>query len=394
MRVSLRICLPFVTLAVAACSSGGGGGGYTPVSNLVTNTYSQVLDQAQKSTGGLGELESASIRNTFSPRAGSFGATWSSSAVISNPINHSQNITAQQYMLVQLNPNAVQADNGSSVNMFGRLKQTLGVFCAIGVAAGMSGVAVDASGYPENGTHAVTLTAAILSQLSTQCNMDVQGVSPGEQLALVVASASGLYDKSLGLDGMQQTVLVKSDANVINIASGEVHDDGHSVSRAVVQWNKVSKVLLAQYNSDPGTGHSGSGGLYAYRLYYDEAGDVSQLLTYEGPANSLANATRYSMVGKPDVGTAVSLSFQHPGINSGTSVDACVNASTGDLVPDGSRCSATSTTLVGHDISTGATASMFSSFQAANGNSSWATVTNSTTISWNSTSMWTATIAP
>jgi len=375
-----------MAITLVACSSGGGGGN-AGVNNLVTRTFDAVNDQAAKAAGVGNPSMSGLMRSEYVSTRGAFGAEWSSNPVFNNPITNSGSITGEEYMAIQLTPDAVQADNGSAVNVFGRLSQALRVFCAVGVATGLSGVAIDSNGYPENGTHSITFDAVNTAYIGTQCGMDLSE-DIGMTLAVTVADSSAPFDKKFSFDSFTQEYLVRSTSTEINISTGELHDNGQSVSRSDIRWNRTTNVLRMQYVSNPGA--ATPAGLFGYRLYYDEENDEGMIFAYEGPDSSLSDATRYILAGKPQTGVNFSLSLLNPNINSGSdSAEGCVNASTGAIV-DGARCAG-----VGADIEAGATATMMNNFFGQKADPAWQTVTPATTLNWsNTTDMLTADFTP
>jgi hypothetical protein len=109
------------------------------------------------------------------------------------------------------------------------------------------------------------------------------------------------------------------------------------------------------------------------------------VLGYRGNDAAVTNATRYLLSGKPTAGDALSLSLRADTPFSSTdSYEACVLSASGKITTDGSRCSATSTRLVGEDISTAnsSIATFYSTYagQAAASNWSPAGLTDSDVI--------------
>lgn len=386
----------FLLMALVNCSNSSDSGSGT-VNNLVTNTYSAVTQQAAKATGDADEALSSkpTTQKSFVPMAApNFGNNWDVTAVVNNPITNSGMITIKEYMGTQLDDSAMN-NNNSSVNVFGRLKTALMIFCAVGVGAGMSGVSVDSSGYPENGAHNITFSTGIKNQMTSQCGIDTSDIPTGTTMVFTVSTSSGDYDKMFTFSTFNQTYLVRASSTEVNIATGEVHDGGNGVSRTVVSWDKTTNVMRVEYVSDPGTGFTpGSSGYYGYRLFYDETNDEAQLFTYEGPDTALASATRYILAGKPSTGDDLSLSFKQGNVEGGAKLEACVNPNTGDILTDGARCTASSTKLNGAAID-GSIDAVITQFFADIGDSAWATVSASTTLSWtNRTNMLSTNFAP
>ncbi len=369
-------------LTLVNCSSSSTGGGN--VDNLVTQTYSEVLQQAAQAAGDADQALTAKPKPNanFVQRATTFGGDWDTNLVVNNPVTNSGMIPIKDYMGIQLDDSAVN-NNDSSVNVFGRLKTALSIFCAIGVMTGMSGIDVDSNGYPANDTYTLTFTTANKAQVASQCDLPIDDPN-GTTLTVNVSDATGAtYDKSF-IFNFNQEYLIRSTATEVNIATGEEHDNGTGVSRTMVLWNKTTNVMRVQYVSDPGTGFTpGSSGYYGYRLYYDEINDEAQIFAYEGPDNSYAQSTRYILAGKPGNGDGLSLSFRQGSVNSGDGLLACVNPNTGDLITDGSLCTPSSTQLAGANVDdNGAIEAMIDQFWTDIGNSNWHMVAGTTTLSW------------
>lgn len=385
--------LMLASLTITGCSSSSSGGGATTVSNLVTQTYSAVNAQAAKAAGDI-QYEAFSPVTSISPMAAAsspnFNDAWSVTGVLNNSVTNSGMVPVQTFMAMQLTPGLVNNDN-SSINVFGRINTALKIFCAVGVALGMQGVTMDSSGYPPVGDNTVTFSASVKAQMTTQCAMDVSDIPNNESMILTVATSSGDYDRKFSFNTFNQDYYVRSNATAINIATVEVQDSGHT-SRTIVEWNRVTNVLLAEYVSVPVT-NPDPAGVYGYRFYYDETNDIGQILTYEGPDSSFNDGVRYILAGKPETGTGFSISLKNGNISSGGHLEGCILFSTFALLPDGARCTPSSSMLAGADID--ASNSMLSTFHGTQGSTSWQTSSASLGLTWSTTSdMLTTAIAP
>lgn len=383
----------FAVLAFnASCSdSSSSSAKSTTVDNEITAVFSSVNSQVNKASG-LSDQSSVQLANSDfnSLVAPNFDSAWTTPSM-NNPLTGSGNVSPMDWMGYQLSPNA-RRSNGSDINIFGRVKTGLGIFCAVGVAAGVQKIELT-NGYPANGTYTITFTAALKEIMSSQCGVDTSNITTGMSMTLTVASATGNYDKKYSFDAFDQVYFVKYNSSVVNIASAEDQQSG-SVSRMILQWDKTANVLLAEYIHNPGDATAGTNGVYAYRMYYDEANDDGQIMTYEGDDSSASNSNRYILAGKPDTGDAFSLSMKIRDVLAHAELEACVNGSTGAIITDGSRCSATSTRTVGAAVSSLDT--VFSNFFSQRTATTWfSSLTSSTTLGWSSkANMLTAAIVP
>lgn len=378
-------------LSLNACSSGGGSG-TTTVSNSMTTTYSSVLGKANTigetmeapaSSGlGIGILAAATTPN--------FNDAWDVTATLPNSVTNSGSITVQQWMGNQLDPDLMNNDN-AAINVFGRLKNALGIYCAVGVAAGMAGVTIT-NGYPANGTFNVTFTASMVSQITSQCDMDVADME-GESLAVTVADATGDYDKRFTFDDFGQVYFIRSDDNEINIATGEVSDGIGSASRTLVAWDLGTDVMRVEHVAVPGDA-SQPAGVYGYRLYYDGTADEGQLMVYEGSEGNANESTRYVLAAKPETGDGFSLSMSAQNLASNALFEACVSPD-GDILDDGDRCVAGSTRLAGADVTSGPIDTVLDDLFAQKDDGDYAVVITTTAINWTTMSnMLTTNFAP
>ena len=392
MKLSIRFLFILATVFTFAGCSDDGVSSNSNISNLITQSYSAVSSQANKAAGIAGSSRRSFTNDVDYFAAPNFGVYWDTTPVFNNVVTSSGSVTAKDYLGTQLDTAAVNASNGSAVNIFGRLAQSLRIFCAVGVGAGMSGVSVDGSGYPANGSFNLTFTSAIATQINRQCGLDLTA-DIGTTIVVTVAGSSGLYDKSFTFDAFNQIYLIRSTSSEINIATGELNDNGDSVSRSQVEWNRTTGIMRVQFVGNPGTAAPGTAGLNGYRLFYDETTDVAQLLVYEGPDNSAASATRFILAGKPTAGDAYSVSLINPNVEAASMVESCADSSTGNLLTDGARCVASSTKVNGAAIT--GSAAVFTAFYTQRADQSWQTVSGTTALNWTtSVNMLTTNFAP
>lgn len=372
------------SLFISNCSSSSSSDdeAENSLSNPISALTSEVFDQAAKLTGLLDAPASMMIKKDSMFIAPEFGTGWDSTATLPDNVTGSGNITAKEYMGNQLQEN-LQSDNGSDVNVFGRLKSGLGIFCALGVGAKAAGVEIDSRGYLDDGTVTITFTSEVKSAMTSICQMNVENIPDNTELSAVVTTASGDYDKKIHFDLFNQDYFVKVSDSEVNIANGEIQDNG-AESRTIIKWDKTSGVIRVEYVSNPSSAPSGEAGVYGYRLYYDETADLGRMMVYEGGDSSLANSVRYILAGKPQTGDAFSLSLSSGYLESNAELEACVSSADGNILDDGARCADSSTRLNGAAVTDAST--VFSNFYDDKALSGFGTVTTTTDLVWSSIS--------
>ena len=270
-------------------------------------------------------------------------AWWDTTTAIPDPVSGSGNLTPKDWMGVQLNENAVRTSNGSAINVFGRLKGELGVFCTIGMVLGSD--KFDANGYPTNGDHTAVITAALASSIKTKCGLDTGGQAVN--VPITVSDAGGsIYDKKLVIttppDNNIQTIYMKVTSTEVKIASSEGYTNSsiEYFSRTIVSIaNDVLKVEYISASDDEANVAGGGAAAVAYfhRLYYNDADNIGIVGSFIYGNGSTDNA--YLLSGDPDAASpAFSLTFYDSSVDSGTPHTVCVNGSTGVITDTANHC--------------------------------------------------------
>ena len=295
-------------------------------------------------------------------------------------------------MGVQIDPDAVR-DNGSNISVFGRVASAMQIFCTIGVALGSSG------SYPADGASTITFDAALKANATSQCDMDLTGVTDGTTIGFTVTTPSSTtnFDRKIVIDltnigSGTQEFYFKADASDINIATTESNSNG--ISRTVVFYDLTTKVIRAEYVSGPNTADlddlvADSTYYYSefYRLFYDETNDNGYMMhiggqdSNTGPGITLAY-TAFVLAGKPNTtGGTFSLSMDGQYLDAGNEVKACVNKDTGDLTTDGARCGDSATGRDGYDV-TSEIGTLLSGYDTFYGNTKFTTIGETTTLNF------------
>jgi hypothetical protein len=183
------------------------------------------------------------------------------------------------------------------------------------------------------------------------------------------------YDKKLTFDLFDQAYWVKNDTTVLRVATAENSDEGYS--RTLAEYNKSTGVTRAEaiWVAAPSTTSS----MEAARIYHDEDNDEGMVLSYRGMVDASPNITdgiRYVLAGKPEAGDAFSISMRaDTQLGNSNSYEACVGSTDGNILTDGSRCTASSTQLNGADIagSDAILSSWFTSYSATADSEDWGT---------------------
>ncbi len=256
-------------------------------------------------------------------------------------------ISIKEYMGKQFNSELTRP-NGSAINVFGRIKNALEIFCAFGSLD----LPLDADGYPENGDHAVTFTTTVIEGLTAEdsCNISFEKNEAGDYtmldqtitLNVTDTTDTSIYDKKLSIDmgANEMSFYMRYNDNVINIVSTEKNISGDNAGheyRTIIQHDIAGDLLRAEYISAPGT--SDNEYLYFYRLHMTSA--EARVLAFKGSSVDTENIA-YSAAGTIEDSTttsalSVSISDEKNAVDGGAGfldLNACINRMDGSIDTD------------------------------------------------------------
>jgi len=338
--------------ALTGDTSGGGTttNGLSSAVSTITTQIGAVAGMSDYTTFAKNDAFARISTSTATMMAApNFGLDWTTSLTgLGDPrVSGSTSISPKEFMGVQLDDAARATDDGHAINAFGRMNDAFRILCAVGVGVSAGGTTVDEFGYLPNGTYPITFTAAIKTSMNNTCGLDASNISDGSSMTLTVASGTTNYDKVFTFDLFNQKYMVKNDATVLRVATSE--NSSYHYTRSMAEYNKSTGVTRAEYVTVPKSGQNA--GTEVFRLFYDSVSDDGMILGVFGNNTSLTEGQRFIVSGKPSTGDAFSLSMRIDiAFGDSSSREACVTASTGNIATDGSRCTASSTRLVGADV--------------------------------------------
>lgn len=327
----------------SAESSGDSSGSAMTMAFVQTTTAMETVTELQPAARSAGKAFSDNGTDLWNATASE--VFWDDTA------SSSTLISPKAWMRIQLDADA-QRSNGSKISIFGRFREALSFFCAVGL--GLDSSQLDADNYPEDGTLTMSITTETATAFRSSCGIEDAMNYVGGDLKMIVTTPSDTtaYDKQVVLTlptGWTQTFLLRSDGSEINVATLEVNSDG--ISRTVVDYDLSNLLLKVEYLSAPDNSTLGeSDTLYTYRLLVDQANDEAHLMMgFHEEHSSGDKDVRYILAGKPVLGDQYSLTLESTALNSGQ-YEACVSATNGTLVSDNSSCGDGLTTVAGIDV--------------------------------------------
>ena len=250
--------------------------------------------------------------------------------------------TLQSLMGFMTDASAVR-DNGSSINIFGRLKTEMSTACAVSSLLSVA----NGGTLPTTGTFTVAFSSTTASILTSYCGMDSSEIPASGTTATITmtaASPSTYYDSNMSINvgGNTFTYLMRVNDTTLNISSVE-NNGGTNFSRMWVALNRTTNVVRAEYAS---YSTSGFGAGEMHRLYFDSVNHIGSMVgsSYDFQVNP--NQYIFAMAGTPGITTgqtALSMTVKGFGIHaadnaaSNTSFNSykgCVTSSTGAIASD------------------------------------------------------------
>ena len=364
-RSSHPLCLTILSLGLIAvgssCSSDKAAAPAAAAGNTQFNSAVTSMNTAFAGVGGLmpsvataataSSVDRDGIVHTLAVGAPPvFNDYWGVTGLIAHPMcsggasdAHCGNgvgpVDVKDFLSYQVDPDAVR-DNGSAINVFGRLKGSISQVCALMNLA----PSVDANGYPSDGTVSVTFTTAMNSVLTTKCGFAAADLPPAGSTASFTISTPAnttYYDKKLRLDNDDgyQNFYFRTSATAVNIQSVEVNDRGRS--RSLVALDRTTGALRAEYLAAPNAASDGTA-MEFERVYYDPTANVGAMLVYDRDYKTdptQVNRFALTLIGKPATPTAeAAVGFRANGYGgfvwANSIYKACFTQSTG-AIPGG-----------------------------------------------------------
>ncbi len=270
------------------------------------------------------------------------------------------------YMGFMSDASAVR-DNGSSINIFGRLKKAMETGCAISTLLSRQ----NGGTLPTSGTFSVTFTTEVSTMLAVYCWMtDMPSAGTTVDVVVTPTTDTTHFDRKITLNMGSQvfTTYLRATATELNVAESD--NNSPNFSRTWVKLNRATGAVRAEYASY--SSNSGGAGEF-HRLYFDPANQVGAMVGASFDFNSSPNRIIFSVKGKPEVSgaeTAFSMSavgFGLDSVDTGASTSAlnhykgCVNADDGTIVSGKDNTVSCGGGVTGYDTSTGL-ATAFTSF--------------------------------
>jgi hypothetical protein len=342
MKIFYKLILvSLVGLLLASCAkeSDDSTTAETTYDNALVNSASSVTTSSAKLADLMADssslMESRRIVRSLAP------TWWDTTTSMNNDITNSGQVTPMSWMGTQLDEDAVR-DNGSSINVFGRLKGELGIFCTVGMVLGTSNF--DANGYPENGTYSAEITAALSTTILSTCGLDTGGQAM--TVPITVSDAGGsIYEKKLVITppgSEDQTIFIKMTSTEVKIASSSGSTQGstdYGYKTIIDITDGVLKVEYVSIADDEADVVGGDAVAYFHRLYYNDSDNIGVVGSFIYGTGTSSADNAYILAGDPDAASpSFSLTFYDSAVNGAAVNKVCVDGSDGTITDDSNHC--------------------------------------------------------
>jgi hypothetical protein len=312
----------------------------------------KAIDGALGGAEGLisGSVNTSSFSSDVTTSASGLAAKWEVASSYNNPkynpsecpgTTETTSITLKQYMGTQFESNQKRC-NGSAINIFGRLDNAAGIVCIMMNRLNATTSAEMASAADLT----FTMDAATKAELSLKCPTmaadlnNESSVPTGTPVTIQLDSpaVTTTYDLKVTIQPFNNTVFLKYGGDEISFANNEDNSTGNQ--RVLVNYNKITKVLRAEYVSK--SKFSTDAPLYIHRLYMDELNQQGRIIStissgYTSQDDAIPDRTEtYIVSGYPSSSTialSISMLGMGMGISDGTH-EACVNGDNGNITND------------------------------------------------------------
>jgi hypothetical protein len=348
MGISTFIC----TIALQSCSSdyrqisppSQGLQAFTQINSALSDASGLIVNTAPEVSAFAARLQ----ENKSSMPKAAFDTTWDDISIlgVNDPRDSGDceggptgSTTVKEFMGLQFSENAARC-NGSSINIFGRIKGSFGIACAI-----MSRFSVSSSDQITIGSNiSFTFDSAFVEQLVNYCGFAAGSLDGmlGQTVTMTAeASSSADFDRkmTLMLGDDPQVVYMRFNSSEIAIASNEDNSNGNQRQMAALDLS--NNTFRAEYVSKAkiSSARDVDGHHTFQRLFHNRNTNLIRITQNDQDYQS-PNYLRYIASGVKEDASQIALSIDLYGTYPGSSGvytgdydrEACVNSSTGDIV--------------------------------------------------------------
>lgn len=207
-------------------------------------------------------------------------------------------VSLKHMMGFYLNVDAVR-DNGSTISVFGRLRDGMTHACAASTLLAYT----NGGAMPTSGTHTITFTAETNTLLKDFCSFDSGELpTPGTTATAILTPTLDTtnYDSKVEITLAGEdpsSFFIRSNSLTLNLGVGE--GDAAVSSRIWIALNRTTGVVRAEYASYSASNDSGE----MHRLYFDPATKKAAILGSSYGLAGTGNQFVFTLVGKPDTPT-------------------------------------------------------------------------------------------